>query len=89
MDQFEEWLAGNLRFRVFFEDNFILSIIFEYNYSERCFGKWEDYLMMFVFVELVGNLSYGIVCLLFLDGFIFYQLLGMFFVQFLRVDVGI
>lgn len=88
-DQFEDRLAGNPRLRASFDDNLILSTIFEYNYSERRPGKREDYLTMFASVEPAGNISYGIANLIDPDHTGAYQLLGLPFAQFIRVDAGI
>lgn len=88
-DQFEERLAGNPRLRASFEDNLILSTIFEYNYSEKKPGKRENYLTMFASVEPAGNASYGIARLLSPEGATPYRLLGLPFAQFIRVDAGL
>lgn len=88
-EQFEERLANDSRLRASFEDNLILSTIFEYNYSEEQPGKRQDYLAMFASVEPAGNLSYGIAQLFDPDAEGAYRFLGLPFAQFFRVDAGI
>ncbi|MEQ8707081.1 MAG: BamA/TamA family outer membrane protein [Phaeodactylibacter sp.] len=88
-DQFDERLAGNSRLRASFEDNLILSTIFEYNYSEKRPGKRQNYLTMSASVEPAGNLSYGIARLASPDTEAPYRLLGLPFAQFLRVETGV
>lgn len=88
-EQFEDRLANDSRLRASFEDNLILSTIFEYNYNEERPGKRQNYLSMFATLEPAGNLSYGVAQLFAPDAETPYRFLGLPFAQFLRVDAGI
>jgi len=88
-EAFEQRLQDNPRLRESFNDYFIASMGFQFDYSEQEPEKRENYLAARVALEAAGNVAYGAYALSGASGDRAYELLGLPFAQFARVDAGL
>lgn len=86
---FEERLAANPRLRASFGNYFIASIAYQYDYSEQKPQQREDYLFIQGRAEAAGNLSYILSSALAPGRKEAYEIFGVPFAQFLRLETDI
>ncbi len=85
-EEFLQTVNQNPRLQESYTDYFIAGATYQYNYSEQRPGARHDYLFAKARVEPAGNLAYGLYSLLRPAQKESYELLGLPFAQFFRVE---